>query len=112
MKVHPTFYVSFLKPYYRDEEHPGRNKVKRAPVTVRKELDKEVEDILDHRVLGYSKMNRRTEYLVKRKDLPESEATWEKDVTLWQYEDLIRRYRESHTMRASNPLGGGGLLDP
>lgn len=80
MKVHPTFHVSFLKPYHRDEEHLERNKVKGAFLIVRKELEKEVVQILDHHVLSYNKMNKRMKYLVKWKDQPEFEATWEKDV--------------------------------
>ncbi len=44
-----------------------------------KELDKEAERILDHRVPSYSKTNKRMEYLVQWKGQPELEATWEKE---------------------------------
>uniref|UniRef100_A0A803MWX6 RNA-binding S4 domain-containing protein n=1 Tax=Chenopodium quinoa TaxID=63459 RepID=A0A803MWX6_CHEQI len=85
LKVHPTFHVSYLKPYYEDAEgvHPAS---KRNPPTIRKQFNKEVEMILDRRVLGQSKKNRRVKYLVQQKNCPKVEASWERDTTLWQFE--------------------------
>lgn len=48
MKIHLNSHISFIKPIHRDDEHPECSKVKKAPLTVRKELDKKVEHILDH----------------------------------------------------------------
>ena len=31
LKIHPTFHVSFLKPYFADADDPDRNMSKRAP---------------------------------------------------------------------------------
>jgi ribosomal protein L21E len=110
MKVHPTFHVSFLKPFHEDATQPERSKSHRAPVTTRTELDNVVEKILDHRVLGYSKMNRRTEYFVQWRG--EKEDSWEKAETLWKYEAMIKEYRNSIPTRASASSSGGGLLHP
>ena len=47
MKVHPTFHVSFLKPYYEDTVNE-RQLIKRAPPSVRKYYEKAMVKILDH----------------------------------------------------------------
>ena len=71
----------------------------------------DVERILDHRTLGQSKKNRRTEFLVLWKGKLEADATWERDVSLWQFERQIEDYLTNST-RTLNVLGGGGLLAP
>lgn len=38
MKIHPTFLVSFLRPYIEDPEDTDRYKIKRAPPEVRTRL--------------------------------------------------------------------------
>lgn len=47
---------------------------------------------MEHRVVGHSVKNRRTEYLVKWKEELRCEASWEKDVDLWQFERHIKNY--------------------
>lgn len=80
--MHPTFHVSFLKPCNDDPANPEPNRTEWAPLTVCKESTRAAEKILDRKIEGQSKKNRRTFYLVKWKGLPESEASWEKDITL------------------------------
>ena len=63
LKLHPTFQVSFLKPYVEDTK-PGRAQVKHAPPLVVTQFDKGVEKILNHRTMGASRKNRRTDYLI------------------------------------------------
>ena len=46
LKLHPTFHVSFLKPYHEDLDAD-----KRAPSLVMKQFDREIEKILDHRTM-------------------------------------------------------------
>ena len=39
LKIHPTFHVSFLKPYFADADDPDRNRSKRAPPSVPTQYD-------------------------------------------------------------------------
>ena len=64
LKIHPTCLVSFLKCYFTNANDPDRNRSKRAPLSVHTQYDVEIEKILDHRVLGRSKKNTKTEFLV------------------------------------------------
>ena len=107
-KVHPTFHVSFLKKFHEDKTE-GRQQVVRAPPTVRKQFEKKLAKVLNHRTFGASKKNQRTEYLVQWQGESEVEASWEKAVTLWQFEDKVNEYLRSMSTRASTSSGGGGL---
>jgi hypothetical protein len=105
--------VSYLKPFHKDLIDDGRQQGKRAPPVIRKQFDKNVERILDHRTMGQSKKNRRTDYLVQWKGGSQADASWERDVTLWQFEKQIGKYLEDlATTRASSSSVGGGLLPP
>ncbi|KAK4394407.1 hypothetical protein Sango_1911500 [Sesamum angolense] len=89
----------------------ARQQTQRAPPVIRKEIEKTVLKILDHRTMGQSKKNRRTDYLVYWSGESEADATWERDVTLWQFEGKLDEYwavREGVTpTRASGSSGGG-----
>ena len=54
-------------------------------------------------------MNRRTEYLVQWKGEPANEASWEKETSLWQFEEAIQAYLSHLPPRMSESSGGGGL---
>ena len=60
LKIHPTFHVSFLKPYHEDEGEPLRSRVIRAPPTIWKQFDRDVEKICNHKVEDQSKKNCQT----------------------------------------------------
>ena len=111
LKLHPTFHVSFLKPYFEDAE-PGRTRVKGSPPLVMKQFDKGVEKIMNHRTMGASRKNRRTDYLVQWKDSSESEATWEQDVTLLQFKGAVQEYLKAKSTRASTSAGGEEFVTP
>ena len=65
--------------------------------------------ILDHR---QGAPNTGTEYLIKWKGEPRSEASWEKAADLWQFEVRIKKYLAglNPPMRTSVLIGGGELL--
>nr|GEY32210.1 uncharacterized protein [Tanacetum cinerariifolium] len=83
LKIHPVFYVSFLKPYHGDKEDPERGVSKRAPTTVVTSYDREVEEILSDRTIRRRGVSSYKEYLMKWRDLPDSEASWEAEDLLW-----------------------------
>uniref|UniRef100_A0A803P658 Chromo domain-containing protein n=1 Tax=Cannabis sativa TaxID=3483 RepID=A0A803P658_CANSA len=105
-KLHPTFHVSFLKKFHEDKAE-RRQQVVRAPPTVRKQFEKKLTKILDHRTFGASKKNLRTEYLVQWEGEDVADATWEKVVTLWQFEDKVNSYIRSVSTRTSISSSGG-----
>ncbi|KAL0292422.1 UNVERIFIED_CONTAM: hypothetical protein Sradi_6989300 [Sesamum radiatum] len=83
------------------------------PSVIRQEFEKTVLKILDNRMMGrQSKKNRRTDYLIHWTGESEAGATWERDVTLWQFEDKINEYWAVKgvarpTRRLSSSCGGG-----
>ena len=62
LKLHPTFHVSYLRPFYKDNEDPKRSKLQRAPPMIHKQFDDGIVKIMDHRQLSQHKKNRRTEF--------------------------------------------------
>ena len=83
LKIHHVFHVNNLKPYHEDKEDPDRGISKRAPTAVVTSYDKEVDYIMEDRVLRKNNFQPYTEYLVKWKGLQKSEASWEPANTLW-----------------------------
>ena len=77
-----------------------------------KQFDQQVEQILDHQTMGAIRKNKRTDYLVKWKGKEILEVTWEKDVTLWQFEKQVQEYLKNKSTRASTLAGGGGSFSP
>ena len=63
--------------------------------------------------MGQSKKNRRIELLVQWKGFGVEDATWEKETSLWQFQDKIDEYLAAaiptRTLASSS---GGGLLAP
>ena len=74
---------------------------------IRKQFDDEIEKILDHRRMGQHKKNRRVEYLVKWKRGKDHEVSWERDIDLWQFEDVVQEYISTISTRTSDSSGGG-----
>jgi len=95
LRIHPVFHVSMLKPYHGDKEDPTRGISHRAPPINTKSFDKEVEEVLTKRVQRRHGVPPKTQYLIKWKGLPESEASWEFTDDLWQFQDEIRQYEAS-----------------
>ncbi|RVW28374.1 Transposon Tf2-11 polyprotein [Vitis vinifera] len=101
LKIHPVFHASYLKPYHEDKDNPSRGLSKRAPTAVVTSYDKEVELVLADRVIRRRGVPPATEYLVKWKGLPESEASWEPAEALWQFQEQIERFRAEGATRTS-----------
>ncbi|TYK31116.1 reverse transcriptase [Cucumis melo var. makuwa] len=79
MKIYPVIHVSNLKPYHQDTEDLQRNIVTRPIIDFSQKEDKDVEEILAERVRRGRRPARRIhEYLVKWKNLPMEETSWER----------------------------------
>jgi len=50
-------------------------------------------------------------YLVKGKGAAETEASWEKASTLWQFKKEVKAFEDTLPTRTSASSGGGGLLE-
>ncbi|KAI3470809.1 hypothetical protein Pfo_027472 [Paulownia fortunei] len=98
LKIHHVFHISILKPYHEDKEDPNRGQSHRAPPVVTKSYDKEIEKMLTKKTVRRYGVRPCSQYLIKWKGLPESEATWEPEEDLWQFQDQLREYE---VMRAS-----------
>ena len=62
--------------------------------------------------MGANRKNIRTDYLVKWKGKEILEATWEKDVTLWQFENQVQEYLKNKLTWALTLVCGGGFVSP
>ncbi|KAK4383416.1 hypothetical protein Sango_2777400 [Sesamum angolense] len=80
--------------HFKDLLDTARQQTQRALPVIRKEFEKKMLKILDHRTMGQSKKNRRTDYLVHWLGESEADATWERDVTLWQFKEKLDEYWE------------------
>nr|GEY56463.1 hypothetical protein [Tanacetum cinerariifolium] len=74
---------------------------KQVPTTVVTSYDQEVKEILSNHTIQRRGVPSYKEYLIKWRDLPYSEASWESEDSLWQFADEIKRYYEDGTTRTS-----------
>ena len=101
LKIYLVFHVSMLKPYHGDKEDMSRGESKRAPTAVVTSFDKEVDSILADRVIRRRGVPSYREYLVKWKNAPDVEASWEPEDSLWKFKDDIERFKLESAMRES-----------
>ncbi|KAK0586326.1 hypothetical protein LWI29_005014 [Acer saccharum] len=73
----------------------------REPTAVVIAFDKDVECILADRVIRRRGVPNYTEYLVKWKDLLDSNVSWERGDTLWQFAKHIQQYKDEDATRMS-----------
>ena len=88
-----------FKPYHGDVEDPSRKESRRTPTAIAIVFDKDVDYIITDRIVRRRGVPPYNEYLVKRKNLPESEATWEREDDLWQFAEHIQNFKHESAMR-------------
>jgi hypothetical protein len=91
-KLHNTFHVSLLSPAHIDKElHPDEvdDALRPPPDIVDGEEEYEVERVLEHKG-----NKRKRSYLIKWKNYPISEATWEPKKNLKHAKDLVLAYED------------------
>jgi len=87
MKIYPVIHVSNLKPYHPDPNDDSRNATVRPDIDLKHTCEKEVEEILADRVRKVGRPVRRVlEFLVKWRNLPAEETSWERleDLEAWK----------------------------
>jgi len=87
LKIHSVIHVSELEPYYKDNF--GRKQEPPPPISINEEEEFEVEEILDVR-----KHYGKTQYLIKWKGYPLSDASWEPKSNL-NCPELIKKFNEN-----------------
>ncbi|KAF7807858.1 Transposon Ty3-I Gag-Pol polyprotein [Senna tora] len=98
LEMHPVFHVSLLKPYHKDMEDSSQDETRRAQTAITEVPERDVEEILAHRIVPRrGSHSSYVEYLVKWKGAPDSEASWEHELTLWNFKDLIEAYKQEAT---------------
>ena len=89
-KVHPVFHAVLLSRYRETEQH-GPNFVLTPHEVEGDELEYEVERILKHRKRG-----RMYQYLIRWKDQPATEDSWEPEENLENAPDVLRSYKKKN----------------
>lgn len=97
MRIHPVFHVSLLE--RADDETPIDDSVEIDDSILPPEY--EVENILDHAVSGRSH-----KYLIKWKDYPPEENTWEPFKNLRNSRQLLLQFHETHPTHSKPRLLG------
>ena len=102
MKIHLVIHVSNLKPYHLDPNDDQRNAITRSSIDLKTKDIKEVETILADRVRKIGRPAWRIhEFLVKWKNLPTEENSWERTKDLDSTTTHIARYEYSWLTRTS-----------
>jgi len=87
LKIHSVIHVSELETIY--EDNFGRKQEPPPPININEEEEFEVEEILDVR-----KHYGKTQYLIKWKGYPLSDASWEPESNL-NCQELIKKFNEN-----------------
>ena len=98
-KIHNVLHASNLKAYHSDPQDASRSVPTRLP-PITASYEKRVETILADRKIKLPNGAEQTEYLVKWRKLPRTEASWEPEDALRHEEEVINNYQQAST-RAS-----------
>jgi len=101
-----VFHCSVVKPYREnnDERFPGRANIKRVPILINEEPEWEVEAILDYR-----ERYGRGQFLVKWKDYPTSENSWEPIEGLEHAEEIAQVWWRGNMIGEEFPVCSGRI---
>jgi hypothetical protein len=94
-KVHPVFHVSLLEPY-RENRWEGRVQPAPPPDEIEGELEYEVEDVLDSKVV-----RGRLKYLVDWVGYGPEERTWESAEAVENAQEKVEAFHRAHPDRPS-----------
>ena len=96
MKVHPIIHVSNLKPYHPDPDDDQQNIITKPSIDLKQRDNKEIEEILVERVRKIGRPARTIhEFLIKWKNLPMEETSWERAEDLDSAATHIARFKSS-----------------
>jgi hypothetical protein len=91
-RLHPVFHASFLSPYHENDIH-GQNFPLPPPDLIEGQPEYEIEAILSHKRQG-----RGYQYLIKWKNYPTADNTWEPERHLLNATDILEIYKRRHSL--------------
>ena len=92
LKIHNIFHTSNFKAYHSDPQDASRSVPTRLP-PITASYEKRVETILADRKIKLPNGAEQTEYLVKWRKLPRTEASWKPKDALRHEEEIINNYQ-------------------
>ena len=96
MKIHQIIHMSNFKPYHPDPNDDQRNVITRPSIDLKQRDNKEIEEILAGRVRKIERpVQTIHEFLVKWKNLPMEETSWECAEDLDSVATHIARFKSS-----------------
>ncbi|KAG5620468.1 hypothetical protein H5410_005686 [Solanum commersonii] len=69
-----------------------------------------IEEILDHQVVGNSKRNTKTEFLVRLTGKAKNDAIWEKSKDMWQFDKQVDDYVKTASTRVLSSTSGDDFI--
>ena len=109
LQLHPSFHVSFLKPYHEDP-NPDRVQAKRPPPNICKEFSRDIASILQDRKMGNWKV-KWTEFLFTGRGHPRVKQAGRRVPHCGSLKIKYRSIcRPSRRRRRKSQVGGGGVV--
>ena len=87
-RIHPVFHVSKLKPYHED----GRVQPPPAPIEIEGELEYEVENIIDKKVIKHKRRPDVVQYLINEKGYGHEHNSWETASTVTNAQEVVQAF--------------------